>query len=337
MKTRRVLVVLFVVAIAVLAIIIYAVPKMYSALEDTVVLKYGTLPVTDSGEALIVRSETLFVAGQEGKLDYKITESTKVRKGTNIVELSPGKVVERKKDSDGNELKPESRYPTIISRAGGDVKVSENNTANISGVVSYHIDGYEKILTPKKIKDLDGEKIDKINREVADVKRETTIKGDPIYKTAKNTSWYLVLWKEKDESIKDYQDNKKVKINIGKTQIDAKVNAIYEKEAGNLIVLQTDMYYKYYSMYRKVDISVVFEEYQGLIVENKSITKKDGVEGVYVKQTDESYKFTPINVLATSGDNSVLSVKHYYDDDGIQVITVNYYEEILVNPKDYKE
>lgn len=336
MKKRRLLIVLFFVAIAVLAFIIYAVPKFFSALEDTVVLKYGTLPVTDSGEALIVRNETLFVAGEEGRLDYKIKESTKVRKGTSIVSLTPERVVERKKDSDGNEIPPESEYGEILKRAGKNVKVSKNNTADMSGVVSYHVDGYEKSLTPKTIKDLDGTKIENINDTVVNLQRETTIEGDPIYKTAKNTSWYLVLWKEKDENITNYKDNTKVKVNIGKTQIDAKISAIYEKAEGNLIVLQTDMYYKYYSKYRKANISVVFAEFNGLIVDNKSITKKDGVEGVYVKQTDESYEFTPVNILATSGSRSVLSVKRYYDDDGQEVITVNYYEEILVDPKDYR-
>lgn len=337
MKTRRVLVVIFILAVATLAIIIYAVPKMHTALEDTIVLKYGTLPVTDDAEALLVRSETLFLASQEGKLDYKTTESSKIRKGTTILNLEPGRVVEREEDSDGNEIEPESQYPEILKRAGKDAVISENNQANISGVVSYHVDGYEKSISPNIIKELDGKKIEEIDGEVIDIKRDTTLKGDPIFKTANNTNWFLVYWKEKDEDISNYKDSTNVKVNIGKTQIDANIHAVYEKEEGNLIVLVTDMYYKYYSKYRKAKISVVFAEYQGLIVENKSIIKKDGVKGVYVKQTDETYEFTPVNILATSGEYSVLSVKQYYDDKGKEIETVNYYEEILVKPEDYKD
>lgn len=336
MKKGRILVVLFILAVVVLYVIIYVVPKMQGMLESTTVLKYGPLPVTDSAEALIIRNETLFVADAEGTLDYKIAESSKVRKGTKIVSLEPGSVVEKETDEDGNVIMPESEYKDILARAGDKVKVSSNYTSNISGVVSYHVDGYEKILTPKTIKNLNGEAIKEIDSKVSNLKRKTTLKGDPIYKTAKNTLWYMAIWKEKDDDIKNYEDNTKVKVNIGKTQVDAKVNQIYEKEDGYLIVLQTDMYYKYYSKHRKVEISVVFAEYQGLIVENASITKKNGVDGVYVKQRDDSFKFTPVNILATSGEYSVLSVKQFYDDEGQEVKTVNYYEEILTRAEDYK-
>lgn len=336
MKKGRILVVIFILLLVILYVIIYVVPKMVGMLEDTTVLKYGTLPVTDSAEALIVRDETLFLAESEGRLSYKIDESSKVRKGTKLVELEPGNVVEKETDSDGKEIEPESEYKEIIVRAGKDAKVSGDNTSNISGVVSYHVDGYEKLLTPKTIKNLDGKKIEEIDGNVTNLKRKITLQGDPIYKTAKNTLWYLVIWKEKGESIKNYKDNKQVKVNIGKTQIDAKVKNIYEKEDGNLVVLETDMYYKFYSKYRKAKVSVVFAEYQGLIVEKDSIVEKDGRSEVYVKQKDESYKPVYVNVLATSGDYSVLAVKQFYDDEGMEVKTVNYYEEILTNPKDYK-
>ena len=337
MKKGRLLVLLFLLAVVILYIIIYVVPKMHGVLEDTAVLKYGSLPVTDDANVLIVRNETLFVAGSEGKLSYKIDESTKVRKGTKIVGLDSQRVVERKEDSDGNEVEPESEYSDILKRAKGDTEVSDGNTSNISGVVSYHVDGYEKRLTPKTIKNLDKETIENISPDdVINVKRKTTLKGDPLYKTAQNIMWYMVFWKEKDENIDYYEDNDNVKVNIGNTQIDATIKKVYKKENGYLIVLSTDMYYKYYSRYRKADISVVFAEYQGLIVENGSIVKVDGKNGVYVKQTDETYKFTPVNILAASGGHSVLSVKQFYDKEGQEVKTVNYYEEILTNPEDYK-
>ena len=342
MKKGRLLVVLFVLALIILYVIIYVVPKMQGILENTTVLEYGTLPVTDSGEALIVRDETLFSAASEGRLKYKISESSKVRKGIKIVDLESGKVSKKDFASENREGEKKSKYEDIISKAGKNIKVSENNTANISGVVSYHVDGYEKILTPKTIKDLDGEKIKEINPEVIDIKRDSTLKGDPIYKLAKNTLWYLVVWKDKDEDIKNYEENKNVKIDIDNTQVDAKVNSIHEKDGGNLIVLETDMYYKNYSKFRKIQISVIFAEYQGLIVKNDSIvTEGKDTENeknwVYVKQRDDSYEQVPVNILATSGEYSVLSVKRYYDEEGLEVNTVNYYEEILTNPEKHKE
>ncbi len=337
MKKGRLLVVIFILAVVILYVIIYVVPKMQGVLEATTVLKYGPLPVTDSAEAIIVRDETLFLADSEGRLDYKIAESDKIRKGTKIVDLQPGSVFKKETDSDGNEIEPESEYEAILNLSGENAKDGGSNTSNISGVVSYHVDGYEKILTPKTIKNLDKNKIEEITGEVTDLKRDKTLKGDPIYKTAKNTLWYLVIWKDSDEDIKNYEDNEKVKVNIGKTQIDAKVKDIYKKDGGNLIVLETDMYYKYYSKNRKIDIAVVFAEYQGLIVENSSIVSDGEKNKVYVKQKDESFKPVYVNVLATSGDYSVLSVKQYYDDEGQEIKTVNYYEEILTKPEDYKE
>jgi len=337
-KLGRLLGVLFILALIVLYVIIYVVPKMQGMLEETTVLKYGTLPVTDHTEALIIRDETLFLSDNEGTLDYKISEGEKVRKGTKIVELDPGRVVKRETDADGNTIEPVSEFEKVIKQANEKAKTNSNNTSEVSGVVSYHVDGYEKALTPAKIENLDGKKIEKIDSEVQSVKRATTLKGEPIYKIAKNALWYMVIWKDRNEDIQNYEDNVRVKVNVSdEAQIEAKVSDIYEKDDGYLIVIVTDMYYKDYSKYRKIDISVVFAEYQGLIVDNNSIMTDNDKCEVYVKQKDESYVPVPINIIATSGEYSVLSVKQYYDEDGNEVKTVNYYEEILTNPGEYKK
>ena len=64
-------------------------------------------------------------------------------------------------------------------------------------------------------------------------------------------------------------------------------------------------------------------------MKNSSIAEKNGQKGVYVKQKNGDYKFVRINVIATDGENSVVSRMYFLDEKGKTITTVQNYDEVL--------
>jgi hypothetical protein len=99
------------------------------------------------------------------------------------------------------------------------------------------------------------------------------------------------------------------------------------------VILRSDMYYKDLTRVRKTSARIVFAEYKGLIADRTAIAERDGAPGVFVKQRGGGYKWIPVNILREIEGKCILSVGVYYDKDGQQVKTVNYYDEALADPK----
>ena len=75
----------------------------------------------------------------------------------------------------------------------------------------------------------------------------------------------------------------------------------------------------------------------GLIVDNECIIKKNGQEGVYVRNKDGDTYFRPIKVKITDGKQSVIYESIYINDKYEQVETVRVYQEVLRNPQEALE
>ena len=72
---------------------------------------------------------------------------------------------------------------------------------------------------------------------------------------------------------------------------------------------------------------------RGLLVTNSSLTTKDDVVGVYVKNTIDEFVFKPVRTIATDGKQTLVLEDVYYDEEGQPVETVNVYDEVLKNPE----
>jgi hypothetical protein len=72
MKSRtKILIVAFVVAVAVLYVVIYLVPKVRGFTVATTLLEYGDLPVGDQVEVCFIRTENLYLANSSGMVKRK--------------------------------------------------------------------------------------------------------------------------------------------------------------------------------------------------------------------------------------------------------------------------
>jgi hypothetical protein len=331
MKTlTKVLLVLFIAAAVGLYIVIYVIPGAQGKSIETSVLEYGDLPVTDKAEMILVRDETLYKAAQSGAVSYKNQEGTKVRKGVRIIDIDPG-------TKTGAGASPDTT-PAAIEKvqetAGKDAVTSENGKAAFTAVVSYYADGFEKQITPARIGEMRKKLLEKLPRDGSNIKLGQTEAGDPVYKLTNNNLWYMVYWMSGSSGGRvNYDKGESVKVDFGSAVVGATVDDISTQGDDFMIVLRSDIYYKELAQHRIVDAEVIFAEYQGLICESSCLVVRGKQPGVFVKQRSGSFKWVPVRIDKTVSDRCTLAVGTYIDDDGKTVKTVNYYDEVLTDPK----
>lgn len=324
-KKNRKPIYIFVLALVVLYIVIYIIPKVTGAFETTEVLKAGTLQETEETVCYFVRDESVYEAGSPGTLKYLIDEGTHVRTGTQVAKLT---AEDASKEDDAEE---KSEYKDMISRLSGNAVQSVKCTVKSSGIFSTYIDGYESYFTPKTMDKLTYENVEDLKIEAEDVKRKSTIKREPIFKICDNDNWYLLCWVEAG-SVARYEVGKNVTVQLPAGDIEASVKSITEDGDQWKLVLRSNQYYEEFTKSRIEEGRLISQDYSGLIAKNSSITTKEGQPGVMVKQTSGEFVFTRIKVIASDGEYSVLKDGSFTDEDGNSVNTVNVYDEILKRP-----
>lgn len=286
----------------ILAGIIYIYPLVTGAMMQTALVEYGNLRVTEKATCYFIRRETVVSAASSGSIQYYIEEGELVRKGTKIVNILP---------------------------------VSENYTADENSVISYYTDGLEEVFTPENMTRLKKDKIEALEIEVKNTRRETAIAGEPLYKTTDNSIWYAALWAEPENVIK-YEKGKTVYLNLPLGQVKGTTYEIIDSGESWLVLLKFNRYYEDMPRLRKIDAEIITSDYEGLIIANKSITTMDGKPGVYVKDINGEFVFTPVSVITSDGEYSLVESTYFYEKEGdksVKVKTVSAYDEILNHPE----
>lgn len=312
--------VLFLVAVFVLYIIIYAIPGVSSALKKTEIINYGELKVKDVITCYFVRDEKVYVADRSGDINYYYEDGSHVRKGTKILDIL-----------NKNSGEPSKDYEKIMTSLGAAAVKQKDNMASFNGIISYYVDGYENYFTPEKMAQLKYEEVSNLHISQINLTRKETFANEPIYKICENSAWYVVGWVE-DGNVSKFIIGENVKIELPNGDISGVVENIIEDGDRWLIIMKTDMYYSEFGKMRSGQATIVTSNASGLIIKNESITTDEkGEIGVIVKKKNKDYEFKPIKVINTDGEISAVEVSFFYDKDGNEVETVDVYDEILKN------
>ncbi len=307
----RIAAVLFVLVVAVLYFLIYLAPKFSDAFVETYTAELGTLDVDYNVDYVCVRNEKVHTADYDGTISDRVGAGALLRRGSRVLNL------------------------------GG-----TQYTAQIRGIVSYYYDGLESKYDPEKLdklkksalypeKDEDG----KTNYELKKCNSKSAVKGDVIYKIVDNSEWYLVTWL-KFKQASQIEEGRTVTIELDdkdKTQLKFRVKSnaatgVKKKDAGSKrfkIIFSCDRYYKYFGKLRYGSCRVITSRKKGIILETDSITDFRGQKGVFVKNKYGEYIFTPISIIATVGDKTVVESRTYYDAKAKKMIsTVKNYDSV---------
>jgi len=345
-------VIFFAIVVTGLYGIIYAAPRIEGIGITTDVVQYDGLPIADEVTALFVRDETLYTAAYSGTPDYMVEGGTKVRAGTQVVYLMPGEEPaslqeipegetpmgpgdgETAADESGTVEEPDDFLKAISKAAGSNAVVSEGGVTPWTAIVSYSSDGWEKRITPDNIMKLRKNTLKAAPEEAVDLTREWVRGGEPIYRMTNNNLWRVAFWiEDADKTVFDkYKIGRAVMIDLDTTKVRANVEAAEAQGRDLFVVLRSDMYYKDLDKYRKRDISVVFSEVYGAVIDKTSMKLKNGKTGVYVKQQNGAFKWVPVKVYKESGGRFLIAESYFEDEDGKRVSTIKYYDEIMKNP-----
>jgi putative membrane fusion protein len=386
---RIIAVIIFIIVVAALCVVVYAVPKIQGLAMQTEIVEYADLPVQDTVEGLVVRNETLYLAASSGSPDYLVGEGTKVRRGTQVFwvdtsvpppsepegasdapddgKADPDKQDDQEKEDTGAKEDVEGNgdsedsgttvesgsvkadLASILEVADGSAQTSEGGIAPATAIVSYYADGWEERITPETMRNLNSGIMKKLPAESADLTREWIRAGEPAYKITDNNLWYLAFWKKAEEKTAallpgteetgadatlEYIEGAKVTLDLGTTFVTATVDSVTRQGEGWFVVLRSDMYYKDLVKYRKLDVTVIFAEYEGAVIGESAVKERDGRPGVYVKQQSGTWKWIPVNILKTADGKHLVSENTFNDADGNKVRTINYYDEIMSDPEE---
>ncbi len=315
---RNAVIIFLVILTAALIVIIYGLPRVYDSMKATYVTEYKTVEQTHKATGYLVRNEKVYASSAAGRLDYKTNEGTKVRKGIRIAALEGG----------GPE---QTQYEALVSKLGDSLSVQDALISDMIGVVSYYADGNEGRFSLDNIKDLRYEDIAELGNDFADLRREETAAGDPVYKIYRNNKWCVVYWTANSKAEK-CEPGQRVTVRFEDGEVRATVDSKERQGDKTRIVLSSNLYYKSLAATRTADIKVVLHTYRGLYVMNRSIIEKNGQKGVMVREPSGDYEFTPVNVIYTGTEESIVWANSYQDEKGKQISTIKAYDEILRNP-----
>lgn len=321
MKKKKLGLIIFFTLLVLLFIAIYVIPSITGAFQKTEIIEYGGLQVTDKVACYFVREETVYLASKAGSISYYIEQGQQLRKGVRVLDVV----------SDVEEG-GDSIYPSIFETATAfGVPFGEPQTGYVSqlnGAISYFVDGFEAGLTPENMGTIPKDSLVDKKISVKNIVRESTVTGDPLYKLIDDNQWYVMYWTSAQNIVK-YEKGNDVTLKLPKGEVDGKVYDIIDEGGEFRIILSFNRYYEDFDSLREIEAEVVTSNQVGLIINNKSIKSKKGQTGVYVKDVTGEFLFTPVKILSTDGEFSIVSVSTFIDKDGNEVETVNTYDEIL--------
>ncbi|MGI6721812.1 MAG: HlyD family efflux transporter periplasmic adaptor subunit [Anaerovoracaceae bacterium] len=321
-KLNKKIVLIYILILVLLYVIIAVIPSLTGALTRTETIKEGELKVKDDVKCYIVRDETVYTASQNGKMKITAGEGALIKKGTKLLDFDA---------ASGSKNKSSSQYKGLRDRLGKNVVADSSGVSMRKGYFSTYVDGYEDYFTPERMDRIKRNDAESHSGDAVNLRRTKAVKGDPIYKIADNSNWYILCWIKKD-SIGKYKVGNEVQVKLPGGTVAAYVDSISKDMGEYRVILRTNRYYSDLMKTREAEASVITSDSEGLLVDNSCIVRKHGQAGVYVKSTTGDYVFRPVQVLGTDGEKSLVSESAFYDDKGNPVNTVEMYDEVLKHP-----
>ncbi len=317
--------------------------RYYSNNEESLVRKIEELDI-EIQDAM--EKETDLYSGDikllEEQIEQKIEELTKTNNIKKISELKKDINSQiTKKAKIAGDLSPAGSYirKLIEERTSYENKLNsgaEYITAQNSGVVSYRVDGLENVLTPNNFSELNSEFLENLKLKTGEVVASSEENG----KIINNFECYIAT-SLKSENAMACKEGDNVKIRLSTSQeIVAKIEQIIDEGETKLIIFKITTGVEALTSYRKISFDIIWWNYTGLKVPNKSILEENGLK--YIIRTRMGYTDKIlVKVLKTNENYSIIrnyetaELKEELGYDSTQIRqnkNITLYDEILLNP-----
>lgn len=268
---------------------------------------------------------------------YKVNDIKKVKEYKNNIDgyiKKKTKIIGEKSPS-GSHLKSliqkRSEYENELNSG------SEYMKSNMSGVVSYKVDGLENILTPDSINNITEDFLNDLKLKTGQIVSSNNECG----KIVNNYYCYIASVVDKEKT-KDLEEGKNIKLRlINGDEISATVEKIKEDEKQNILVFKITKDVEELIEYRKINYDIIYWSYKGLKVPNSTLIEENGLN--YVIRNRAGY--TDKILVKLEKQNDTYSIIDEYMAEELKALgwttseiinkkSIGIYDEILVNPKD---
>lgn len=191
-----------------------------------------------------------------------------------------------------------------------------------SGYVIYTVDGYEESLSVDNMGSLTAEELKNV--------KPSSVSENAVCKIVSDYEWFIAVTLPFSESLNLKEDSKVTLMTSlpSVPELTATVKYINKQSVGKeaVAVFACDTMNHELAQIRNIDITVVYERYEGLKVDNRAIRMLDGQKGVYVLLASQ-VKFVPIEVI-WSGENYSIVKREASEKKVLRI-----YDEIIVKGK----
>lgn len=212
---------------------------------------------------------------------------------------------------------------------------SEYKKAEMSGVVSYRVDGLEEKLTEDNFNDFTEEYLESLDLKTGQIVATSNDCG----KVIDNFKCYIAVPMDSVKAM-EAKVGDKVQIRISnKEELDAKIVQINEGSGKRVIIFQVNKLVDELINHRKIAIDVIWWSESGLRIPNQALIEENGLyyvirnkagvqSKILVKLDVQTDKFS----IISSYSASELQEIGYDEEDIRNYKKISNYDEILLNP-----
>lgn len=208
--------------------------------------------------------------------------------------------------------------------------------SNMSGVVSYRIDGLEEQLSINNLENLTSDYLKSLNLTTGQI----VAKNDSKAKVVNNFECYIAVTFN-SENAKQSKEGAKVTLRLSNhEEIKAQVYKIKDEGNQKLIIFKITDGVEGLINYRKISLDVIWWQYTGLIVPKSAILYENGKSYILVKK---NANYSKILVEVEKENDNYCLIDNYNTEDLIEfgytteeinkMKEVKLYDEIVVDPQ----
>lgn len=316
--------------------------RYYSSGEEELIKKIEELD-QKIDEAQASENTTVFpsdIKVLDKEIETKLEEISKLNNLQKIEEYkkSIDKAIAKKTEIIGKNSSSNTMKKLIEERSSYETKLnsgSESITAPESGMVSYKVDGLEKVLTPNDFSTLNKDFLEGLNLKTGQVIATNSESG----KIVNNYICYIatILPQEK---VHDIKQDSKVTIRLSSSkEVEAKVVFYQEQGENVLAVFQISQAVEELINYRKISFDIIYWSFSGLKVPNSAIIQENNLS--YVVRNRAGYLDKIL--VEVKKNNNTYSIIDSYDTDELKELgftsseirkmkSISLYDEILTHP-----
>jgi len=297
--------------LTVIALVTWSLNRNSHILEQDSILVYvparqGQVEQGVVAEGVIIRDEMVYLSPAGGTLKVVAQETSRVRADTVIAEVVPDKALTRTGDNAGIRLNPEK-----------------------PGVVSFTLDGLERVLTPSSWVDFDAKKVSELISNPVTVESNMHVEtGQALFRVIDNYSVYVLVFLEHDiaQSVSDVLTVGRrcnlrfdpIPERLCSARIVSRVGSDDDSKPGALLLQLTDYPHELYYL-RQIKAKIVTGIQRGIAIPRQALVKEKDEYLVYTP-ANLGVNATPVKVISTDESHAICQGLK----EGQQVITNPY-------------